>query len=108
MANSFFPFLFRKEIEDQYIQENFNRIGEFFKLWPLTRSGFVFREYAIDGALTDQPIPHRLSYIPKDIIITHNLNNVAVDFDYLAFDKENIVISTSGPTTLRMFLGRYE
>lgn len=102
-----FPFLFRKEIEDEYAQENFRRIGDFYASDPFTRSNFEFITITTSGAVTNYKFPHRLGFQPLDVIMTHNLNNVTVTFNYSKFDSVNLDITTSGATTLRLFVGRY-
>lgn len=102
-----FPFLFRKEIKDEYIQENFRRIGEYHDNDPFSRGNFEFLSIPITAAVTNYKFPHRLGFQPADVILMQNLNNVTVTFNYTRFDTTNIDITTSGATTLRILVGRY-
>lgn len=101
-----FPSLFKKEIEDAFIQENFKRINDFFLEDPVSNGGFKFFEVSIPTAVTGYQHPHNLGYQPKDVILLHNSTNATVTFNYLAFDKTFIDITTSGATVLRFLLGR--
>jgi len=103
-----FPKLFRKEIQDAHIQENFVRINDFFADDPVSNGGFKFFEVFAPGAVTDFSFPHNLGYQPKDVILMHNSQNATVTFNYLAFDSTFIKFTTSGPTVLRFLLGRVQ
>jgi hypothetical protein len=103
-----FPKFLLKEIEDEYTQENFLRIADYFADDPLTRSGFEFLEITLSTAVTDFQHPHRLGYVPKDIILMHNLTNTVTTFNYSKFTETMIFITTAAATTLRLLVGRYE
>jgi len=103
-----FPSLLRKEVQDQYILENFVRIQNYFKDSPLERLGFAFYRLSFIGAVTNFKFPHGLSFIPTDIIITKNSNNVAVTLNWSLFDATNIDLTVAGATDLRLLIGRYE
>jgi hypothetical protein len=102
-----FPFLFTKEIADPFVQGNFSRLSAFFKADPITKCELSFFEITETGAVTDKDFPHNLGYEPKDIILLHNLNNVALTWVYTAFNATNIRYTLGGATTLRFLLGRY-
>jgi hypothetical protein len=102
-----FPKLFVKEIKDEFVQENFKRVEDYYRKDPLDRSNFEFLEVNIPSAVTASAFPHFLGYMPKDVILMHNLNNASVTFHYSLFDKTNLYITSSGITTLRMLIGRY-
>lgn len=102
-----FPSLFRKEIVDEFVQENFKRIMDYFAVDPIARSSFEFIEVPIGGAVSGVPVLHHLGFVPKDIILTHNLTNATVTFDYSSFTTTHIYVTSSAATTLRMMIGRY-
>lgn len=102
-----FPNLFRKEIEDEFAQENFKRVMDYFTQDAVTRTGFEYLTLTTTGAVTNYKLPHKLGYQPKDVILMHNLNNVTVTFNYALFDATNLDITTSGATTIRILVGRY-
>lgn len=103
-----FPVLLKKEIEDLYAQENFKRLGEYFFSDALTKCKFEFLTVTFTGSSTNFKLVHKLGYVPKDVILMHNLNNVTVTFSYSSFDENFIVLTVSGATTLRMLVGRYD
>jgi hypothetical protein len=102
-----FPKLFVKEIDDGFTQENFKRVEDYFRSDPYDKFGFKFLEIAIPSSVSSQPFKHFLGYQPKDIILTHNLNNATITFHYSLFTSEDIFITSSAATTLRFLVGRY-
>jgi len=103
-----FPILLKKEVEDVYTQENFKRLGEYFRMEPLTRCRFEFLEASIPGAVTNMQILHKLGYQPKDVILLHNSTNATVTFSYSLFTNESVYVTSSAATTIRFLVGRYE
>lgn len=103
-----FPYLFRKEIEDEFAQENFKRLMDYANKFPLFRCNFQFLEIQIPKAVTNFKYPHSLGFQPLDVIIMHNKNNVSVTLNYSKFDATNLDITASGATTLRCLVGRYQ
>lgn len=103
-----FPKLFVKEIDNQFLQENFKRIRDFFSADAPTRCAFEFLEFDVPGALVNFKYPHSLGYQPKDIILMHNSENAGVTFNYPKFNATSIDLTSTGATTLRLLVGRYE
>lgn len=103
-----FPKLFRKEIEDQYIQENFKRLMDYGAQNPLDRSNFQFISIEIPEAVSNFKFRHGLGFTPLDVIIMQNSNNVSITFNYSKFDSNELDITASGATTLRCLIGRYQ
>lgn len=102
-----FPFLFRKEIEDEFSQENFRRLGDYFKDSPLEKFQFKFFEIPFTMAVTNFRYPHNLGFSPKDVITTFVSGGATVTWNYDSFDSSFLDITTSGPTTVRALVGRY-
>jgi hypothetical protein len=102
-----FPTLFRKEISDEFAQENFKRVMDYFSADPMARSSFEFIEIHIAGPVTGVAVPHHLGFVPKDIILTQNLTNATVTFNYAEFTVSHVYVNSSTATTLRLMIGRY-
>lgn len=102
-----FPYLFRKDIEDPLVQENFLRIMDYHGSDPYTRCGFQFLSIPIPSAVTNFKFAHGLNFVPMDVIITHNLSNATIVLNYDKFDAISLDITSSAATTLRLFVGRY-
>jgi len=103
-----FPFLLRKEVEDEFSQENFKRIQDYFSSLAIDRCNFKFLEISVTGAVTNKKFKHRLGFVPKDIILMHNLNNQAVTWNYSLFSNSELDFDCPGSTILRILAGRYE
>lgn len=103
-----FPKMLRILIDDLYIQENFKRIGNFFRDDATARCNFYFLPVEIIGSGSNLAYPHNLNFTPKDVIMLSNSTNATVVFNYQNFDGQNIYLTSSGPTSLRLLLGRYE
>ena len=102
-----FPTLLRKEVEDPYVQENFKRLMDYGRANPLDRANFQFLSIEIPGSVTNFKFKHNLGFVPLDVIIMHNSQNVSVTLNYLSFDSNELDITASGATTLRCLVGRY-
>ena len=74
---------------------------------PIDRSNFKFFSIEIPKSVTNFKVKHDLGFVPLDVIIMHNSNNVSVTINYLKFDVSNLDITASGATTLRCLVGRY-
>jgi hypothetical protein len=103
-----FPFLLRKEVEDQFAQENFLRIQDYFKSQAVDRCSFEFLEIPVVDTVTGLAFQHRLGFVPKDIITLHNSTNATVTWQYLQFTSTNLILDVSAATTLRILAGRYQ
>lgn len=102
-----FPKMVRVQIDDIYVQENFKRLADYGRNDAVIRSNFQFLSVEVPAASNFRP-PHHLSFVPLDVILLHNSTNATVVFNYSLFDDKNIDITSSGPTTLRLLLGRYQ
>lgn len=99
--------LILKDIQDQYIRENFSRITAFFKSDALRKAQWKFFEVTFADAVTNFRHRHGLGYRPKDFIPTGVSNSEAVIFNVDDCDKDYIDMTVSGPCTVRFFAGAY-
>lgn len=107
------PSFYIKEISEDvsslpFIQENFILLRDFLKDQVFLNGEFKHYELVFDRAVTNLSFPHRLTFVPKDIIQTFVTEGVTVTWKYNSFDRTNIVFSTSASCTLRFFVGRYQ
>lgn len=102
-----FPVLLTDQVEDQYAQENFLRISNYFEEFPIDRCSFHFFEKIFTQAETNFRFPHSLTFVPKDVILLHNYNNVSVTWRYSQFNFESVFLDVGAATTLRFLLGRH-
>lgn len=95
------------EVEDQKLRKIFQDL--FFNLnnEEMIKAEFKFFTFEVKKAETKLKIVHGLSYQPLDVIVTSSIGAGVVTFDYDLFDKQNIVVTTTGPAKVRLLLGRY-
>lgn len=101
------PDLILKDIDDQYVQQNFFRLQKFFQAVPFFKGEFKHFELNFDRALTGQKVSHGLGFKPFDVIITYVTGPGTLTFDYANFDDKNIVVTTTGACKVRAFIGAY-
>lgn len=101
--------LFLRELKvDEFVRENFFRIQNFVRNDPINKGNFVFKDYTL-GTLTEELIPHGLRFTPSDVIqlSVRNVDTAVVTWHFDKFTDEDIVVSTSAPCRVRLYLGRY-
>ncbi len=96
------------EVKDEIAQENFRRLFDFLKANALLAGQFELLEFSTKGAVTDLKVPHGLGIVPVDVIETSNLGSGLVTYMYNEFARDFIKITTTGPVTVRAFIGRYD
>lgn len=101
------PDLILKDIEDQYVRENFFRIKKFFETVPFFKGEFRHFEFNFDRALTNQKISHGLGFKPTDVIQTLITGPGSLTWDYINFDDKSLVLTTTGACKVRAFIGAY-
>lgn len=99
--------LLLKEVGDRILRENFTRLSDFLAKQQLLDGDWYFFEVNATTSGTIS-VPHRLSYVPRDIILLHATGDQNYYFNYQDFDRENIYITVQGPVLLRFFAGRVE
>jgi hypothetical protein len=100
--------LILKDIEDQYVRENFTRLLKFFNLQDLLNGEFKFFDVEILEANTIFSLPHGLKFIPVDIIVVSIFGDYNFYFRHSDFTKEDIKILVSGPVRIRFFAGSFK
>lgn len=101
------PDFILKDIEDEYVRENFNRLNDFMRAFPLFKGSFKFCNLVFDRALTNQKIAHGLGFKPTDVLVSRVLGPGILTFEYLDFDDKSLVITTTGACQVRAFIGAY-
>lgn len=99
--------LILKDINDQYVRENFTRLIDYFKKDSIRIPAWKFFEITFVEGGTNVRYPHRLGYLPKDIIMTACSDSENVVFNYDLFSDTHFDLSPSGACTVRFFAGTY-
>lgn len=97
--------LILKDVDDEYVRENFSRIARSLQDEVLGRANWKFFSISLPAGLTR--FKHSLGYTPKDILLTSVTNSETVVFKYDNFDQTHIELEASGACTVRFFAGTY-
>jgi hypothetical protein len=95
-------------IEDVNVRESLSWLYEYLIQVPLLRGQFDFFEVQIFSTGVEEKVPHKLGFVPKDIIVTSVTNSATVTFKYDKFDITNVVLQASAPCVVRFLAGRYD
>jgi hypothetical protein len=96
------------EILDPFIRNNFDKLQTYLRTFGLGLARFTFFEIVIPGAVTNYRYPHRIGYLPKDILQTSKTGAGSLTWNYELFDKDYLDITTTGACTVRVFVGNYQ
>lgn len=103
---------FTREIEDIYIRENFQRVRDYLRNDPVSRTQFTFLTHTFDTASTYSAtldIAHGAGFQPKDIILLSITDDDAatITWNYDDFTETTLNVTVSAACTIRAFVGRY-
>lgn len=96
-----------EKIQDPIARENFQNIQQFLNDDTLTRGKFTFYEIIFTKAETHKRIPHRLGFVPKDILQTSLTGAGAITWNYALFTTDFLDVTTTAACKVRAFIGRY-
>lgn len=97
-----------KEIADQYIRENFQKLANFLSGQKILNGQWAFLTISESGAVTQKAYAHGLKFIPKDVISTSVIGTGTLTFNYAQFDEKYIYITTTARIEARAFVGLYD
>lgn len=95
-------------IKDPVIRDIVRQVVEQYRGNPLSRGQWRFYELVIQKAVAGYQYAHGLGFVPKDVLVSSQVGAGLATFAPASFDRTNIVLSTTGPVTVRFFLGRYD
>lgn len=96
--------LLTKQIENEYIRQNFERIESLWNDLVFAQGDFRFYEFRIDGAQEAFKLYHHLGFNPNDIFITKAIGS-NFEWNYEGFTDEYVTIKTTGDLYLRAIIG---
>lgn len=74
----------------------------------LLKGEYKFVQITVKSAANNLKYSHNLSFTPIDVILLSVSNSAAVTWNYDSFDSSFIVLSTTGPCTVRAYIGRHK
>jgi hypothetical protein len=96
------------EIEDEYIQDNFNKLQSYINNEVILRPMWFFVDLTFTGPTIDRLVRHDLKTIPLDVLETYRTGAGSITWEYDKFSRDFIKVSASGPCRVRAFIGRYQ
>lgn len=96
--------LYTKQIEDEYVRQNFEKIEGYWNDLVFTLGDFKFFEFRITGAQDEFKLYHYLGFNPNDVIVTKAIGS-SFEFVYTGFTDEYLTIKTTGDLYLRCIIG---
>jgi hypothetical protein len=105
--------LFKTEIVDQYLRENFSRIEKYAAESIFDKGNFSFFQFVLGSDVTvgypaTFDVLHRMSFRPTDVItLSFTPDDAAVTWNYDAFTRSTVNVTVSKACTVRAFIGRY-
>lgn len=73
----------------------------------LAKGEWTFFNIPVLSAVTSLTYAHNLKFIPKDVIQLSVTNDVTVTWHFDSFTRTNLIISTTGATVIRAYIGRH-
>lgn len=96
--------LITKQIDNEYIRQNFEKIEELWNNLVFTLGDFEFFEFRVPGAQEEYKLYHNLGFNPNDIIVTKAIGS-SFEFVYTGFNDDYITVKTTGDLYLRAIIG---
>lgn len=98
--------LILKDIGDDVIRRNFEKIAEVTANSAIAKFDWIFVEFKIGaGTFTNYKVAHGLNFVPTDILTT--MVKGSITFNYDLFDDKFLSLNCTGPIHFRGLVGRY-
>jgi len=86
------------------LQDFIDRVNE-FQVANSQFVGFEHRTLVVDKAETNLKVAHGLNEKPLDLVQTSIIGSGTITYNYDKFDQDTIDVTTSGPVTVRYYVG---
>ncbi len=96
------------QIKDLNIRENFGKIQDFFRASSFIAAQFRFITIEFTVAQANIRYPHKLGFVPRDVLQTSLRGTGGLTWNYDLFDKDFLDITVTGPCIVRAFVGAYQ
>lgn len=98
--------LFIKEITDNYIRDNFQKLLSYLTQQAVLRCRFVYFEYEFRGAGTFD-VAHGQAFVVRDVLLLSATNGITTTVHYQNFTKTTIQLQASAAGKARFLIGLY-
>lgn len=100
------PELNVKDITDLYLRTNFQNLSNYYARQNQFLD-FQFLEIIFSAAESNRRVRHGLAVIPHDLVRLEVTGTGVVTWHRNRFDKNFLVVSSTGPARVRLFVGQY-
>lgn len=101
--------LFTESITDSNARDLLNSLLDQLNEIPQIKGTWQFIEFTVATATTNYKHPHRLGFIPKDVLVLSTRGSGSIVWNYDDFTSTNLNVTTSGGSiTVRAFVGTYQ
>jgi hypothetical protein len=98
---------FTSEILDRMTRRNFEGLEQNLRAQEVAKFDWKKMDIEVPAASTNLLIAHDLGYVPQDVIVTRQTGTGAITFLYEDFTDKFLVVTTTGPVTVRALVGAY-
>lgn len=103
--------LLQNEIQGRELQDNFRRLQSALQGDIITGGSWKLFRLTFAADVTGLRIPHGLSFIPEDILVTRQTGSGNIVFRYGLFTDTNLIVDISGtssadPINVKFLAGR--
>ncbi len=99
--------LILERVVDKVARENFQKVEDYIRSNDILRPNFKFYEIIFTAAETNKRIPHRLGFLPKDVVQTSLTGAGSLTWNYSLFDGTYLDVTTTGACVVRAFIGTH-
>lgn len=99
--------LILERVVDKVARENFQKVEDYVRSNDILRPNFKFYEIIFTAAETNKRIPHRLGFLPKDVLQTSLTGAGSLTWNYSLFDSTYLDVTTTGACVVRAFIGTH-
>ena len=96
-----------ENISDDLTRDAVFNIVEAFRQEDILNCKFRHFEIVFPASVSNFKYPHKLGFMPKDVILTSSIGAGTATFNYTLFDNINLNITTSGAVTIRFLAGSF-
>lgn len=96
-----------ENIADPLIRDAIFNIVEEFRKQDTFNSQLKHFEINFLTPVTNFKFPHKLGFVPKDVILTSSIGYGVATFNYDLFDNVNFDITTTDAVKIRFFAGSF-
>jgi len=94
-----------EQITDEHVRQSLEYLRDFITSESVLKGEFKHFEITFNGSET-KVFPHGLGFLPKDVIQTSLVGTSTITYNYSAFTKDNISITSTAACVIRFFVGR--